>query len=378
MNEITTIFSDSLKGLGRSFMVAHYLPAVVLVIVHLYLLLPMWTGGSSMLVAGTQQLFLPASSTVELDSFVDTLLLPLLASLITLLLLTMPVGVVLAILNDLLIRMFEGKLPWLRWGLLYPLTQRNQVLAQQHAARYESVTELQAEYRRVSSALLQTNQASASNNENEAEYLTNLRAQVGLAHQIDAELSQIHADNPPLVPRESYRVAPTRFGNVYALAEAYSFERYGVDTVLFWPRLRQLMAKHVPDHSMLISQQKTTLDLTINAAFVSGLLALEALVSFPFYPSVYFYPLLTVLLLGGGLAVGFYYAAVGAIFTLGELIKISFDYHRQLILDAFQINQPDHLMAERDVWIKLARFIMWGDVSYLLEARAIGEHFREE
>jgi len=371
VNEITTVFSDSLKGLGRTFLVAHYLPAMVLVVVHLYLLLPMWTGGSSMLVAATQQLFMPATSSIELDGFVDTLLLPLVASLVTLLLLALPVGIVLAILNDVLIRMFEGKLPWLRWGLLYPFTLRNKKQAKQRQERYSTLEELQQEYRHISGDLLQA--------ATETERQLYQRTLVGLGQDIDAEFIRLAQANPPLLlPFELHRIAPTRFGNVYAMAEEYAFTRYGVDTVLFWPRLRQLMAKQEPPNllSDLISQQKTTLDLTINAAVVSGLLAVEALISLPFYPPTYLYQLMTVLGLGGVLSVAFYYAAVGAIFTLGELIKMSFDYHRQLVLEAFQIQPPNHLLGERDVWIKLARFIMWGDESYLIEARAIGAQYQ--
>lgn len=353
MNDIATIFTDSIKQLGQAFFVAFYLPASVLVIIHLYVLIPLW---NNQLTLNWQQL----TTQVEL-----TILATAVASL---LLLSLPVAVILAILNDLLIRMFEGKVFWLKRGLLVSLTKRNQNRVEQQAAKRTAITELRAEYRRISQLLLQ-----ARTGEDKTRYQQTL---VGLGQQLDQEYSRIAREQPaqPL-PVDVKRVAPTRFGNIYALAEEYADQRYGVNSVLFWPRLRQLMAKHAPDHSALITQQKTTLDLAINAAFVSGLLALEALLTVPltllFYPPSYLYPLVALLGVSGVLYVGFYYSAVSAIYTLGELIKNSFDYHRHLVLTAFNIPTPDHLLIERDVWIKLARFIQWGDEAYLLEARAI-------
>ena len=364
VKDISGPFSDTIKQLGQAFLIAYYLPASILMAVHLYFWLPFWTGQANLFVTSLK-LILPTSGTVASS------LLPFLSSMVLFFLLSVPVGLVLVSLNHILMRIFEGKVFWLQWGLLRYFTIRNQKRCREYEEQfYNELHDAQKEYRHISSELLY-----ARTDEDKQLYQRTL---AGLSQQLDEGYSKIARKYPvQTLPRSVHRVAPTTFGNIYAMAEAYAYERYGADTVLFWPRLRPLLVKHAPDHSALLDQQKTRLDLTINAAFVSIVVALESFLTLCFASPFYLYPLLGLFAGSILLFFGFYNAAVSAIHTLGELIKTSFDYYRGLVLQAFDIPTPKHLLIGQDIWIKLARFIRWGDETYLREAREIAAKYQE-
>lgn len=342
MNNFASMVSESVKQLGQAFLVAYYLPSSVFVLVHLYVLIPIWTDACSSSLATTAKSALPLISDVELALLIGTLLLPAL------------VGILLVGLNNRLILLFEGRAWWLKWGLLYPLTRFHRKRCE---GLYGHLVGLQQEYRRVSSLLLR-----AQSTEEQIHIKQQL---AGLAQQIDAEHKRIEQDHPyQTLPHEVRRVAPTAFGNAYALAEEYAFERYGVDAVLFWPRMRKLMHDSAATHSECITQQKTTLDLSLNFAFICGVLALETMLTVRLGPRIHGSLLIWIFLVSAGLFVSFYSASVNAVRTLGELIKSSFDYHRGLVLEAFNLETPDELVEEQAVWVRLAAFVRRGDEFY--------------
>jgi len=347
MNDFANTISQSVTQLGQAFLVAYYLPASVFVLVHLYILIPVWTGTAPGFLATTDEVILPLIGSAALASLIGTLLLPLV------------VGIVLVGLNGMLIVAFEGRLWWLRSGLLYPLARFNRKRCE---ARYGNLDALRAEYRRASTLLLRPLQAGEAGSTPAASLQQQL---AGLAVQIDEEQRAIEAKYPTqTVPYELRRVCPTAFGNAYAIAEEYAFERYGADSVLFWPRLRELMYETAEGHSERITQQKTSLDLPLNLAFICGLLSLEAMLTLRFGVPGHNGLLLLLALLGGALFASYYRASVGAVHTLGELIKNSFDYHRGLVLEAFDLEKPEDLLAEQVVWIRLATFVRRGEAFY--------------
>jgi hypothetical protein len=342
MNDFASTVSESVKQLGQAFLIAYYLPASVFVLVHLYVLIPIWAGAHPSFPAATSELALPLIGDINLTSLIGTLLLPLV------------VGILLVGLNNVLILLFEGKLWWIEWGLLYPLTRFNRKRCKK---LYSDLVGLQQEYRRVSVLLLQAQSTEEQNR---------LRQQLaGLAQQINEEHKKIEQEHPrQTLPHDVRRVAPSAFGNAYAIAEEYAYERYGVDAVLFWARLRELMHDSAVIHSERITQQKTTLDLSLNFAFICGLLTLETILTLRFGPEGHESLLIWVFLVNIVLFVSFYSASVSAVQTLGELIKNSFDHHRGLVLKAFNLQTPDGLIEEQAVWVRLAAFVRRGDEFY--------------
>lgn len=348
MNHFASTVSESIKQIGLSFLVAYYLPSSVFVLIHLYLLIPIWSGASASFLA-TTPVSLPFITDVDLAMLIWSLLLPL------------AIGIILAGLNDALIRLFEGKVWWLKWGLLLPLTIWKRRQCQQ---RYGDLIKLQKKYQEANTLL--SDIQSDKEKEQIEQYIDELTVDIKAQHKVIETKYGYQT-----LPHHLERITPTTFGNIYAISEEYAYDRYGIDSVLFWPRLRELMNETAPHHSARISQQKTSLDLCLNLAFISILLLLETSLTIRFGPSGHDNLLLILLLITAVTAVSFYNTAVSAVQTLGELIKISFDYHRELVLKAFNLLKPDELIKEQEVWIRLATFIRRGNDFYFSDAQTV-------
>lgn len=336
MKEPSETVSESVKYLGQGFLLAYYLPALVFVLVHLYVLIPASTESLHLSQPATNKLTLPLIGEIDLSSWVGSLLWSLI------------VGIALYVLNNILIRSFEGKPRWLKDGLLSRLTKRNQ---KECKNLYGRLADLRKKYLEIGNQRQQTISP---------DRLESLKVEIENEHK-KIEESKFQQT----LPHNIERVCPTSFGNTYAIAEEYPYERYGVDSVLFWPHLRTLMHEKAPNHSLRLTQQKMVLDLSINFAFLSGILTVEIIIILVFSG---YKPLLLVLAgVAFLLSISFYQASVAAIQGLGRLIKVSFDYYRGLVLQAFNLKMPENLSEEQIVWLKLAAFIRRGDAFYFPE-----------
>ncbi|MBI3244186.1 MAG: hypothetical protein HYZ49_18040 [Chloroflexi bacterium] len=180
-------------------------------------------------------------------------------------------------------------------------------------------------------------------------------------------------DNARGLPSDLGRVTPTALGNVLAVAEEYPFDRYGMDSVLFWPRLRAEL-----DEATLqpLDSAKGMVDGLLNLSLLAYVAAVEAVVMgvivalnrAPVAPATQ--PL--VVLFGSGvlaLALGYfsYRGAVNAAEMMGSLLKTFFDYHRDKILEKFGLKRPDALEDEKVIWFKLGAFLRRGESFYFPE-----------
>lgn len=337
MKEPSETVSESVKYLGQGFLLAYYLPSLVFVLAHLYVLIPASIGNLHLYGEAANKLILPLICKVDLSSWVHSLLWSLI------------VGIALFVLNNILIRSFEGKPRWLKDGLLYRLTRRNQ---KECKNLYGRLSSLQKKYLEISNQ--------SSHKIPQHGQLESLKLEIENEHKKIEE-----SESQQTLPHNIERVCPTSFGNAYAIVEEYPYERYGADSVLFWTHLRTLMQEEAPSHSLRLTQQKTVLDLSINFAFLSGLLAVETILIFIFLGHKY--PLLILAGIAFILFISFYQASVAAIQGMGGLIKVSFDYYRGLILQAFNLRMPENLSEEQTVWLKLATFIRRGDAFYFPE-----------
>ncbi|MGB0386980.1 MAG: hypothetical protein ACPGWR_19365 [Ardenticatenaceae bacterium] len=391
MNLLSTTLSDSMQTLGQSFLVAFYLPAFLFLLLHVYLLFPIWppiaieappieepsplagcvikpadrvANQDVDLLAMALNTWIcskiadqeEASSATWFESLSDEttfllgqLLLPLLG------------GLILLRLNGYLIQGAEGKYTILKEYLLKPFTRRNR---ERSKALYGELVQTQALYQDVSHQLWQS--------QSDQEKLGHQQTLVSLGDKIDQLHNQIEHTTPiQSLPQDRARICPTRFGNYYALAEEYSYKRYGADAVLFWTRLSELMQDEAPEHSERLIRQKTTLDFSLNLTFLCAILVIEAaatLIGLYFYDPpaswVAHWPLLGLLAIGIPLCVLLYYSSVGAVYVLGELIKNSFDRYRHLILTSFGLKIPDTISEEQIIWVRLAAFVRRGDEFY--------------
>lgn len=357
MKEPSETVSESVKYLGQGFLLAYYLPALVFVLVHLYVLVPALQPPQNTSDVATQKCT-PSSMNGEckLLTWVDVLKPSSLVDSLLSLLWSLIVGIALFVLNSILIRSFEGKPRWLKDGLLSRLTKRNVIECKSLYGRLISLRKKLHECQDK----LESQKSSQEFQDLSKGKISSLNEEIKTEHKnIEKSVSQ------QTLPHEVERVCATAFGNNYAIAEEYSYERYGADSVLFWPHLRALMQEKAVSHSLRITQQKTVLDLSINFAFLSGLLTIETILILMFS-----FEKLPLLLLAGVafiFSISFYQASVAAIKGLGSLIKVSFDRYRGLVLEAFNLRMPDNLSEEQIVWVKLAAFIQRGEAFYFPE-----------
>lgn len=161
--------------------------------------------------------------------------------------------------------------------------------------------------------------------------------------------AQLLASYPPPT-RLANGCMPTALGNRLRAAEYYPLERYGIDAVIIWSRLRPLLPPEATDQA---TGARTTLDATVSllvlatafgtvwpvVALADGHAALAAFC-----------------LLAWPVALAAHQAALHAAAAYGQQVRIVFDLHRHVLLDHLGIAAPDDAVEERDLWDSLAQF----------------------
>jgi hypothetical protein len=341
MKDLANTYLESVKIIGQTFFISFYLPSFVFSSFHLIFLFPLWSN---------------SYSTISPDNLFDFLANQgsWLYSLAAILLMPLFIGILLVGLNNFIILLFEGRYRSLKFGLLYPLTRLNTLRCK---SLYGRLSALEDEYHRVTMLL---------NSSNSAEENDRLKQQVeSLALQINEEHKKIESVCAfQILPRNISRISPTAYGNAYAIAEEYSYDRYGMDSVLYWPRLQEIVGTHAPYHSERLSHQKAVLDLLTNLSFLTCTLFFETGLTLRLRPSELDGLMVSFALVFGIIGISSYKGSVSAVQTLGLLIMTSFDLYRGLLLKSFGLNTPNDLLEEQVVWIKLATFIRRGNDFY--------------
>ncbi|MEU2232871.1 hypothetical protein [Streptomyces vietnamensis] len=162
--------------------------------------------------------------------------------------------------------------------------------------------------------------------------------------------SRLLAAYPPR-SRLAYGCLPTALGNRMRAAEYYALERYGIDSVIIWPRLYPLLP---PESAARISAARTGLDGPVSVLALASLFGTV-------WPLVLFaggdHPALaTLTMLGLPVAWIAYRAALQAASSYGTEICVAFDLHRHLLLRHLAIPVPADPAVERLLWDDLAQF----------------------
>lgn len=158
---------------------------------------------------------------------------------------------------------------------------------------------------------------------------------------------------PP--PGYESQLMPTRLGNLYKAAELYPYDRYRIDSVTVWPRLRE----RLPDKFVeRLQEVKTGVDFLLLFSFLS---ALFSLLSVP-YLLWQRAPASLVLACAAGLPLAWlcYRAALSPAQAYAELLKTAFDLHRHELVKALGLRVPETLAKEQALWLDISNFIYRG------------------
>ncbi len=364
-NEASSLVKDWLKNpLNSSFFFWYFLPVAGFVLLQLFVIGPA-------LGRPAPQVF---NIEVAQGKGLTNLLLEILsASFFTLIVLPLVTAAVLSALSGRVLLFFQGTLPIAR-PLFQPLVSRNR---RRNTELYGPLLTLRRRYlflvsHGVRLEVVDGEERAAPVSEAELPALIDeLKQQTQALH----EQIESHPDAPDL-PKDIERVGATDLANTLALAEEYPFERYAIDTALFWPRLS---AEIEPEKLDGLKSSFGALNGLLNLSLLIFLFAVELIIVsvamvLDLMPRAAA-PLLlgkwtlVIFFLAGGLvsivaAYGAYRAAVGSARAVGNAMRTAFDYHRGNVLRRFNLKMPNDIEEERVVWLKLSAFLRRGESFY--------------
>ncbi len=353
MDTLTDKLGDILAQLGRAFLIASYLPSALFVLAHQLFFFPRWLDHSITLL---QTDSLSSASTNSdwiylIDKGITMLLLPLL------------IGILLISLNTTVIKLYEGAYSWQRQFLLRPWQRRNQRRAKE---LYGNLVTFKKAYTQILADLTYLPA--------EANRLQLEQDRGSIELKLQEEHDKIETQSPvQRLPRRTSIVKPTSLGNAFAVTEEYSYERYGMDGMLFWPRLRPLLGE---SHVTTLINTKMALDLLLNFSLLALAFGLEAIL-------VGVWSTADWSLIGAGfgmwiLAYVCYKGAVSTVYSLGDTIALCFDLYRSELWEQFGFPPPKTLNEEQTTWLQLGQFLRRGEAFYFPEKKPEGPRANEK
>jgi hypothetical protein len=146
---------------------------------------------------------------------------------------------------------------------------------------------------------------------------------------------------------------PTALGNRLRATEYYPLERYGIDAVVIWPRLRPVLPPEVEDR---ISAARTTLDGAVNLLLLSTAYG-------TIWPLVLLIKgghalLASLTLLAWPVAWAIHRATLRAAVSYGQELRVAFDLHRYALLRQLELDIPKTPAEERRLWDSLTQFYL--------------------
>lgn len=364
-NEAGSLVKDWLKNpLNSSFFYWYFLPAVGLVLVQLFIVGP---------ALGFQAPRIFNLAVTDGRSVASVLVQILSASFFALIVLPLVGAFLLSALSARVLLFFQGKLPIAR-PLFQPMLARNR---RRNTELYGSLLSLRRQYlflitHGVRLEVVDGEEKATPVGESELPArIDELKLQTQALHE------QIEANfDAPDLPKDIDRVGATDLANILALAEEYPFERYAIDTALFWPRL---VVELEPNQADGIKNSFGAMNGLLNLSLLIFVIGVELIVlaiaiglgltAPPAAPLMFEKWVLislafVVAVLSILAAYGAYRAAVGSARAVGNAMRTAFDYYRGNVLRRFNLKMPGDIEEERVVWLKLSAFIRRGESFY--------------
>jgi len=148
------------------------------------------------------------------------------------------------------------------------------------------------------------------------------------------------------------QVLPTRLGNILLAGENYANDRYGIESIYFWPRLYPLLPKEFQrDYEVSIIQYQFPLVVAFQAAVAT--MICSAVLLFTHAPAVVF-----VAALLGGTAVAYtaYNLALSSAISYAEQQRTAFDLYRNRLLMAWP--SVADITDEKDAFLQIQDFVV--------------------
>jgi hypothetical protein len=155
-------------------------------------------------------------------------------------------------------------------------------------------------------------------------------------------------------PTDPANVLPTRLGNAIRAFERYAWDRYGIESMLFWTRLWPTFPEAYKEQ---VSDAQAAFTMSLHVVFLLHLISLELVVAFLVTLSAA--PLLAAAIL---LAVSrvVYEGAISQAIDWGYACNAGIDLYRRGYLRALELKPPADLDSERRLWERVTWFFAYG------------------
>ncbi|MFC3310854.1 hypothetical protein [Blastomonas aquatica] len=153
-------------------------------------------------------------------------------------------------------------------------------------------------------------------------------------------------------PPKREHVLPTRFGNVYRAFESYPSVMYGIDAVVFWPRLSAILPIDAQD---LLQDSRARLDfhVTLLATCLTSAAMVIADNGIENWPS---HVVVAPLLIGGAVL---WLRLPRAAAAWGTRFSAMFDLYRRPLATSMGFDLPRTAQEERQMWYDLSRALLY-------------------
>jgi len=147
-------------------------------------------------------------------------------------------------------------------------------------------------------------------------------------------------------------ILPTRLGNILLAGERYAEDRYGIDTIYFWPRLFPLLPEALQrDFDEAVIQYQFPLVVAFESTISTILCAATLLITHG--PAIMF---IVILLGGAAITYGAYNLSLSSAMEMAEIQKSAFDLYRDRLLTAWP--SVADVKDERVAFMKIKGFVV--------------------
>lgn len=147
------------------------------------------------------------------------------------------------------------------------------------------------------------------------------------------------------------KVLPTVLGNIMAAFEAYSMNKYCIDSVVAWPRMFPILVKQ--EFMPYLAEHRSTLDFLLNNSLLLAAFGLECMLLRILACQGVHYILPIVAFLGSFFC---YLASLTSASRFGALCRVAFDLFRYHLAKALGLRPVRSFSEEQNMWGDLRNF----------------------
>ena len=147
---------------------------------------------------------------------------------------------------------------------------------------------------------------------------------------------------------------PTKLGNTIAAFEDYPRTRYGMETIVLWPRILPILKR--VDYLGFVSQEKAVFDFLLNMGFVAVVLGLETICLGFLWGDLLMLGFALFLMLTSWI---WYEGMIVAARQWGITVCVAFDLYRHQLRRELTLRETSSFAEEFGLWKRVSKFLLY-------------------